>query len=362
MSTEDGASTPLACQADPEFVKAVRLLAWITKSFESACPQSGISLAKYRVLLLVSADPLRATELASRARVSLATLSGLVNSLEEQGLLERTALRSDRRGVALRLTRPASKRAQGREILARQLLAIVENDGDEPARGAVGALERPRSFDRARPGEQPDRLQRTDRRSCSHRSIRKISWIGRPDLPVRPLPGRHAKKTCSPSASRFPPTSSPGWSAPIETAFKPSATASRPLASDLLLAQVHLRLPVEIAVSRRQAEFAERGAQLLDASTGAITCASPPAGHPPSGSPLPDALGHQARALRRARHRRRAASACAPPLSWIAGIIRHLRERSLGRDPAEVLRVLDALQTASCARQLEEGRGHLNAA
>ena len=131
----------MACQADSDLVKAVRLLAWLTKSFEAACPTSGISLAKYRVLLLVSAEPVRVTELASHARVSLPTLSGLVTSLERQGLLERTALRTDRRGVVLRLTQAGLEaRTRAEEILARQLLAIVENDGDESLRTAVGAL------------------------------------------------------------------------------------------------------------------------------------------------------------------------------------------------------------------------------
>lgn len=141
MSSERLTPDPLACQADTELVKAVRLLAWLTKSFEAACPQSGISLAKYRVLLLVSAEPVRVSELATHARVSLPTLSGLVTSLERQGLLERTVLRSDRRGVVLRLT-PAGLEARTRaeQTLAQQLLAIVENDGDESLRSAVGAL------------------------------------------------------------------------------------------------------------------------------------------------------------------------------------------------------------------------------
>jgi DNA-binding MarR family transcriptional regulator len=141
MSGEEAAAGPLACQADTELVKAVRLLAWLTKSFEAACPKSGISLAKYRVLLLVSAEPVRVTELASHARVSLPTLSGLVTSLEQQGLLERTVLRSDRRGVVLRLTEAGlAARTRAEETLARQLLAIVESDGDESLRSAVASL------------------------------------------------------------------------------------------------------------------------------------------------------------------------------------------------------------------------------
>jgi DNA-binding MarR family transcriptional regulator len=141
MSKTDLPSGRMACQADSDLVKAVRLLAWLTKSFEVACPQSGISLAKYRVLLLVSAEPVRVTELASHARVSLPTLSGLVTSLERQGLLERTALRTDRRGVVLRLTQAGLEaRTRAEEILAEQLLAIVESDGDESLRTAVSAL------------------------------------------------------------------------------------------------------------------------------------------------------------------------------------------------------------------------------
>jgi len=141
MGSEEMPSDRLACQADSDLVKAVRLLAWLTKSFEAACPQSGISLAKYRVLLLISAEPVRVTELAGHARVSLPTLSGLVNALEKQGFLERTTLSTDRRGVVLRLT-PAGleARTQAEEILARQLLAIVEHDGDDSLRSAVSAL------------------------------------------------------------------------------------------------------------------------------------------------------------------------------------------------------------------------------
>jgi len=151
MGSEDMPSGRLACQADSDLVKAVRLLAWLTKSFEAACPQSGISLAKYRVLLLVSAEPVRVTELASHARVSLPTLSGLVASLERQGFLERTALRTDRRGVVLRLTQAGLEaRTRAEEILARQLLAIVESGDDESLRTAVSELANPldRSIER----------------------------------------------------------------------------------------------------------------------------------------------------------------------------------------------------------------------
>jgi DNA-binding MarR family transcriptional regulator len=141
MSNADLPSGRMACQSDSDLVKAVRLLAWLTKSFEAACPRSGISLAKYRVLLLVSSEPVRVTELATHARVSLPTLSGLVTSLERQGLLERTALRTDRRGVVLRLTQAGLEaRTRAEEILAEQLLAIVEHDGDESLRTAVSAL------------------------------------------------------------------------------------------------------------------------------------------------------------------------------------------------------------------------------
>ena len=157
-------SDRLACQGDTELVKAVRLLAWLTKSFESACPQSGISLAKYRILLLVSAEPVRVTELAGHARVSLPTLSGLVASLESQGLLERTALRTDRRGVCSALT-PAGLEARTR---AEEALATAaardrrEQRRRDPAHGGRRPRERARSLDRARPGERPHRPLRID--------------------------------------------------------------------------------------------------------------------------------------------------------------------------------------------------------
>jgi DNA-binding MarR family transcriptional regulator len=125
-------------------------------------------------VLLVSANPLRATELASRARVSLATLSGLVNSLEEQGLLERTTLRTDRRGVALKLTAAGLEaRTRAEEALAAQLLGMVKSSGDESLHNAVTSLAAAldRSIERGlasgRIVSQPERAA-AHRRALSH--------------------------------------------------------------------------------------------------------------------------------------------------------------------------------------------------
>ena len=120
-------------QHNPELVKAVRVLAWLARSLESACAGSGLSLAKYRILMLMPREPLRAAELASLARVSAPTLSGLVDALVRDGLIERLPSSVDRRGVLLVCTesgRAARRRAE--ECLARELVAQVERHAHGP--------------------------------------------------------------------------------------------------------------------------------------------------------------------------------------------------------------------------------------
>lgn len=98
------------CDDASALVKSARLLAWFSKALEDASAQSGLSLAKYRVLLALESGPLRAAELASRLRVRASTLTGLVAALERRGLVARTPSRGDRRGVWLSLT-PAGDEA-----------------------------------------------------------------------------------------------------------------------------------------------------------------------------------------------------------------------------------------------------------
>lgn len=97
----------------PDAVRVGRSLARMSRVLEQASSAAGLTLAQYRVLVLVAERPQRASALAAKADVQRATLSAVVNGLERAGLLHRAAVAGDGRGVQLSLT------AQGRLALER---------------------------------------------------------------------------------------------------------------------------------------------------------------------------------------------------------------------------------------------------
>jgi DNA-binding MarR family transcriptional regulator len=125
---------------EEQLVKSARVLAWITKSLERACARSGVSLAKYRVLVVVERCALRSAEVASLARVGAPTLTALAESLVKAGLVERVPSRSDRRGVRIRIT-PAGLEAVRRTeaALAGELRKLTDVFGEKDAVVSVAA-------------------------------------------------------------------------------------------------------------------------------------------------------------------------------------------------------------------------------
>jgi len=85
--------------------RAVRALVFINRLFEYECRELDVSMAQYRMLLYLRHGPRRAGELAARASITRPTLSILIGALEKQGLIRRTSVDVDRRGVHLELTR-----------------------------------------------------------------------------------------------------------------------------------------------------------------------------------------------------------------------------------------------------------------
>ena len=109
-----------------DFVPGIRLLARLARVAERACQESGISLPQYRLLVSVSGEPQRASDLAVQVGVSRPTLTSLVHGLEQHALLRREPVPSDRRGIQLAPTeagRTAMRRAE--QVLSSQLLALV---------------------------------------------------------------------------------------------------------------------------------------------------------------------------------------------------------------------------------------------
>jgi|GEM_PF-5910737 len=125
---------------EDQLVKSARVLAWITKSLERACVHSGLSLAKYRVLVVTERCALRSAEVACLARVSAPTLTALAEALERDGLVERVPSHSDRRGVRLRITTggvAALRRTES--ALAAELRKLTEIFGEVGAVASVAA-------------------------------------------------------------------------------------------------------------------------------------------------------------------------------------------------------------------------------
>jgi len=99
-----------------------------------------------KVLYLLSVGDLNMSELVARLRVTLPTVSGVVDRLVERGLIARRTNPSDRRRVFVGIT-PAGVQLldRFRDLNARQLrdlLAVLDDADLEQVRGFLAVLER----------------------------------------------------------------------------------------------------------------------------------------------------------------------------------------------------------------------------
>lgn len=110
-----------------DFTAGIRVLARLARVAEQACQSSGISLPQYRLLVSISGQPQRASELAARVGVSRPTLSSLVDGLERNGLLRRSPVPSDRRGIQLEPTEAGQlSLVRAERALTERLLQLVD--------------------------------------------------------------------------------------------------------------------------------------------------------------------------------------------------------------------------------------------
>jgi len=107
----------------------IRLLARLARVCERACLETGISLPQYRLLVSISGQPQRASELAAHVGVSRPTLTSLVDGLEQSDLLRRVRVPNDRRGIQLEPTEEGLKAiARAEHGLAERLLQLIDRD------------------------------------------------------------------------------------------------------------------------------------------------------------------------------------------------------------------------------------------
>lgn len=116
-------------EVSPDFRAGIRMLARLARVAEQACQSTGISLPQYRLLVSISGQPQRASELATRVGVSRPTLTSLVDGLEQGGLLRRAPVPTDRRGIQLLPTdkgQLAIERAE--DALQQRLTALFDRN------------------------------------------------------------------------------------------------------------------------------------------------------------------------------------------------------------------------------------------
>jgi DNA-binding MarR family transcriptional regulator len=92
----------------------------------------GVTMSQAKVLYLVQAEPVRMSDLSARLGVSLSTVSGLVDRLVDQGLLDRRDDPADRRHVVLRITDAGATQLQlFRELNAGQFRGLLSHLADK---------------------------------------------------------------------------------------------------------------------------------------------------------------------------------------------------------------------------------------
>src|SRR3954464_3743326 len=107
-------------QIDPRAVEAFLIL-WRTatdtlSAFESFLGKHGMSQGKFTVLMILNRNPdqgVNPSELADRAGVTRATMTGLLEGLEREKLINRQGDRVDRRRAVVRLTPGAQTMLDG---------------------------------------------------------------------------------------------------------------------------------------------------------------------------------------------------------------------------------------------------------
>ena len=131
---------------DQELSDGIRVLARLALLADRICAKSGISLVQYRLLFVITEEPLRAGPLADRLAVSRPTLTAAINALVDRGLVVREAVVGDGRGVKLRVTDDGAQVLDRVEHRIVGVLGIGASD-DEVGRAMQGLVPLRRSLD-----------------------------------------------------------------------------------------------------------------------------------------------------------------------------------------------------------------------
>lgn len=113
----------------------VRSVARLARLIERA--DTDLSLPQYRVLAMVAAGDERATRLANRLNLAKPTITAMVESLVERGLIRREEVEGDRRAVGLRITPAGEAVLESAEVTMLDRVTPVLDRLDDSDRALV---------------------------------------------------------------------------------------------------------------------------------------------------------------------------------------------------------------------------------
>ena len=133
--------SPVACEA---FLVLLRVASDVLAAFDEYLGEHGLSQGRFTVLMILNRNPgtgLSPSDLAERAGVTRATMTGLLDALEDEGLVARSAHPQDRRMLTVRLTEAGLRRLDGMlpEYFRRIGALLGDIEGDEQ-RALTGLL------------------------------------------------------------------------------------------------------------------------------------------------------------------------------------------------------------------------------
>jgi DNA-binding MarR family transcriptional regulator len=118
----------------------VRTVARLARLIERA--DTDLSLPQYRVLAMVAAGDERATRLANRLNLAKPTITAMVESLVERGLIRREEVAGDRRAVGLRITAAGEAALEAAELaMMARVTPVLDRLDDGDRQIVLAALE-----------------------------------------------------------------------------------------------------------------------------------------------------------------------------------------------------------------------------
>jgi DNA-binding MarR family transcriptional regulator len=123
---------PTACEA---FLVLLRVASDVLSRKEEHLQEHGISQGRFTVLMILNRNPevgLSPSDLAQRAGVTRATMTGLLDGLEREGLVTRSGHPQDRRMLTVRLTEAGMRRLDQMLPEYFRRIGVLMGDMDEP--------------------------------------------------------------------------------------------------------------------------------------------------------------------------------------------------------------------------------------